>query len=162
METFYGLRWYLVIMHNVELLWWGVLAGGGACLWGLYRRRRRLLVRRSCRAVNAPGGLRDYVAPLGCLVLGGTLILMPGWRALDGVLNEADIALLGCFFQERQALLPQVALLSTEPRRSLQVATGVHPQDVPGMAESEAQVTRPGCRHPMKEGRGTPTTFCER
>ncbi len=95
-ETFYGLRWYLTFMQHIGtvLMWAGWLALLVLAPLYLLRRRRR---------VGAPDRrllhMREYLAPLALMVLGTALLCLPGWRWLDGLLNEADIAVMGCVFQ---------------------------------------------------------------
>lgn len=96
METFYGLRWYLTFMHHVGtvLLW-------AAWLAFLVLVPLCLLRRRAVAPDRLVRGMREYLAPLALVVLGASLLCLPGWRWLDGLLNEADIAVMGGVFQVR-------------------------------------------------------------
>lgn len=116
MKSFYGLQWYLALTHAQH----GPLLGGGmavlvlAVLGRWVWRRWYPSGRR--RHLGRPG-LQSLGAPLVCIVLGVSLLCLPGWRGLDGVLNDADLALLAGFFQVRTAVLggpPRPAALRGE------------------------------------------------
>jgi hypothetical protein len=103
METIFGLQQgYLAALPY--LMWvWGLgvvcallVVAGGICRLLKWRHRAPLAARHH----------RECVTPLAVMALGLALLGLPGWRGLDVLLGEVDLALLGCFWQAEDRGLP--------------------------------------------------------
>lgn len=96
MKGFYGLQWYLALTHARHGQWVVIALAtlvGLAVAWRWWRLRQRKEERLRV--------LCDMGPPVGCLALGLALLCLPGWRGLDGFLNETEQALLSGFFHVR-------------------------------------------------------------
>lgn len=87
METFYGLCWYLILVHHLDRVWWvwGALLGGLGCSAVCWQWHQQ------------PGSLRECIAPLGIITLGLTLLCLPTSQGLNRKQNQEDTLYRGTF-----------------------------------------------------------------
>ncbi|MGQ8701797.1 hypothetical protein [Serratia marcescens] len=100
-----SLPWFFLQGHGIEtVVWWSwivLCASAGICslVWWWHRRGLSRQVR---------GRLREVIPPLGLILLGCSMLLLPAWSGLDVGLNEMDDVL-------RWAFLPEDSTTSTAP-----------------------------------------------
>lgn len=137
MDSFYSLQGYLYLSHRYPngVAWCGVVVGGLLLL--LWARR---------------GRPREYAAPLGVILLGGSLLCLPAWRELDGWFTDVDIALLSCFARDAAvAVRPEGGVLPSQDAQGTQdvgvVADVIARVDCPeGVSGQPAPQDRPPAR----------------
>jgi hypothetical protein len=135
-SNLHGLRWTLALGHGAVVeVWWGwvclcVATGGGALVWWW----RRGTVR--------PGGdrLREALPPVGLMLLGGLMLLLPVWRGLDRWLDDVDAALLWAFLSDGSAVVVPVSV----PATTLSVCGAPVTDGLPGQCPAPCRVDGAG------------------
>ena len=113
--TYYGLSGYLALIHAQHTpLLTGAMSVLAVSLLGRWAWLRWCT---SHHPHDATPGFWGVGAPLACIVFGVSLLILPGWRGLDGALNDTELALVAGFFQVRNVMYgrPAGASMSVVP-----------------------------------------------